>query len=398
MPILSVIIPTHNRAHYAVPTIRSVLSASADIEVVVTDTSDEDLISPQLQTEPGWSRVRLVRPGEPLSVVDNFNVGLANATGDYLAFLGDDDFVTPKIIDLVQWARQQQVDAIQLTFPVLYYWPDFMHKRLGDHYAGTLQVESFSGDVRQHDALGALRDAARNLGGGVGAMPRAYAGIVSRGLVQQIIAKHGALFGGVSPDIYSAALISETSARCVHVDYPVIIPGSSGASTAGQSARGKHVGGLRENAHIGAFKQLMWDDLVPEFYSVPTVWSYSLLRALDRVTTPVAPNYGRLYARCFFYHRSFVRFTLSSLKAARARDGSARIAVMLVSGFAAEIAWIFGKVVGMIRARWRPATGSVIKGLPNTQAACGKIAQVLQASYPPLKLPTHLAPRSNLPI
>jgi len=391
MPILSIIIPTHNRAKYAVPTIRSALSISPDVEVVVSDTSQEDHISGQFVNDPDWSRVRLVRPGQVLSVVDNFNQGLQHASGDYLLFLGDDDLVTPKIADLLTWAKRNRVDAIQLTFPAIYYWPDFMHKRLGDHYAGTLHLGTFSGAVRRHDAKRTLREAAEKLGGGVFDMPRAYAGIVSKDLVQAIVAKQGSLFGGVSPDIYSAALIADAATHCVSIDYPVIVPGSSGASTAGQSANGKHIGALRDNAHIGAFRNLIWDDLVPEFYSVPTVWSYSLLRALKTLDSSIQPNYGRLYVRCLFYHRYFLKLSLSSLRAAAKRLGWAKLSWQLARGAAAELQWIAGKLLAMARSKYQLGTNRVFTGITDTQDANLKISEFLQKSGPPLDLPHELA-------
>src|SRR3954471_7542732 len=122
MPVLSVIIPTHNRSHYAIPTIKGILSLSADIEVVVCDTSEVDLISQEFDRSPHKNRLRLIRPNRPLSVVDNFNVALASAAGDYLIFIGDDDFVLPDVIEIARWAQLKKIDAIRFTTPILYFW------------------------------------------------------------------------------------------------------------------------------------------------------------------------------------------------------------------------------------------------------------------------------------
>jgi hypothetical protein len=387
MPILSIIVPTHERAKYAVPTIRSLLESTPDdVEVVVTDTSANDVITSALQHDAGWTRVRMVRPGRPLSVVDNFNEGLRQSTGDYLLFLGDDDFVTPAVADLVRWAVRQSVDAIQLTFPALYYWPDFLHKRRHDFYAGTVQLEPFTGRIESHDAKAALQDAAANLGGGVGQMPRAYAGIVSRALVDRIVARYGALFGGVSPDIYSAALIAQECRHCVRVDYPLIVPGSSGASTAGQSAQGRHVGGLRDNPHIGAFKNLVWDPLVPEFYSVPTVWSFSLLKALEQVKPPVPTQPGRLFARCLFYHRHYFGPIRRSLRHWTTQVGLLRATTGLVAGMVVELGWVTRKVGQMIKARLHPVQGSMLTGQADSIAAARAMHAWLGNTAPALNL------------
>lgn len=376
MPLVSVIIPTHNRACYAIPTIRSVFATSPDIEIIVCDTSEVDLISPAFFNHPDASRLRLIRPNRPMSVVDNFNEAMSAATGDYLVFIGDDDFVSHALVEVAAWAAQQQVDAVKFNFPVAYYWPDFKHGTRGDEYSGTLHITPFTGTVSHHDAKQALLDAIYNFGGGVLEMPRAYAGMISQKLAKKINAKYGLLFGGVSPDIYSAALISLEVERCVKLDFPVVIAGSSGASTAGQSANGQHRGVLRDNAHIGAFKNLNWDDRIPEFYSVPTVWSYSLLKALEVASFNISNvNFPRLYAKCLIYQRSFSSATLTSLRTYTNSKNWWIIGFKLLKSGVEEAVWVFGKLKLRFQERNDMANKEIICGLNDTQSA----AEALEA-------------------
>lgn len=370
MPLVSVIIPTHNRAYYAIPTIRSVLAASPDIEVVVCDTSEVDLISSEFSSDPDLLRLRLVRPNRPMSMVDNFNEAMSAATGDYLVFIGDDDFVSHALVDVANWAARQHVDSVKFSFPVIYYWPDFEHRTRGDVYGGTLHIAPFTGAIGPYDAKKALQDSLHNFGGGVLEMPRAYAGMISRKLAEKICVRYGALFGGVSPDIYSATLISLESEHCVHIDFPVIIPGSSGASAAGQSANGKHVGGLRDNAHIGAFKDLKWDARIPEFYSVLTVWSYSLLKAVEAAHLAIDKvNFPRLYTKCLIYQRPFAIFTLISLKEYAKSRGWCRTAVGMLTSCIAEMGWVAGKLRDRFKVRYMPVEGGIKTGLTDTLKA-----------------------------
>jgi hypothetical protein len=378
--LVSVIIPTHNRARYALPTIRSVLETSTEIEVVVTDTSEADELSLPLQGHPGAARLKLLRPGRPLSVVENFELGLRAAQGRYLAFIGDDDLVAPQIVDLARWAESHDVDALRLSFAALYHWPDFMHKRHGDALAGTLMMTPYSGHVSAEQPRQAMQAAARDLGGGVGTMPRAYAGMISKRLAQDIVAKYGSLFGGVSPDIYSAVLIATESQHCVFVDFPIIVPGASGASTAGQSANGRHVGGLRDNAHIGAFRNLVWDPRIPEFYSVPTVWSYSLCKALERVNALSLANFERLYVRCLLYHRPYRAHTLAAIREHRSHSGWLHLLAGLLRASISEAGWIAGKLRSMLVQRARPGHVRVVRQLQNTAAAAAALGSLLDVS------------------
>lgn len=391
MPILSIVVPTHERAKYAIPTIRCLLEAMPDdVEVVVPDTSKADLITPALQHEPGWARVRLVRPERPLSVVDNFNEGLRHASGRYLLFIGDDDFVNPSLLEVLRQADREQVDAITFSTPALYFWPDFLHKRRDDFYAASLQVHGFSGAITSVDPMEALRSAAEDLGGGVGQMPRAYAGVVSRRVVDRAIEKYGPLFGGVSPDIYSAALISTEATHCIRVDYPLVVPGSSLDSTSGLSARGHHVGELRSNAHISAFKDLVWNPLVPEFYSVPTVWGYTLIEALKLIQPAVPVNLGRMYARCLFYHRPYWSFTRRSMGQWVREVGWGRATADLLTSAGRELGWIARKVYSLARHRLQPSLTHEIRQLPDSQHARRALSDWLRTDAPPLQLPARL--------
>jgi hypothetical protein len=349
--ILSVIIPTHERSRYAVSTIQSILKIDG-IEVVVSDTSDDDRIGPLFQEAQSLGRLKLHRPGRALSVVDNFNAALCIASGKYIAFLGDDDFVHESIVDIVRWAHEKGVDSLRCTFPASYYWPDFVSRYFGKGYSAKLAINSFSGKARKVNPVEAYRSALLDLGAGVKEMPRAYLGVLSRGLVERIRHRHGSLFGGVSPDIYSAALIANNSVSCFEIDYPFIVPGSSGASTSGQSAVGAHKGRLRENAHIAAFKDLRWDERVPEFYSVPTVWSYSLLRAASHFGDDESAGFGRLYVKCILMMPTFWREILRSALAQASRKGTAAMVGQLCMALMHEMGFQLHRVM---RRVFRPA-------------------------------------------
>lgn len=380
MPILSLIIPTHERFRYAKGTVEAILTMGDDIELVVSDTS---------ATNP-WNaishpRLKVVRPAPGISVVDNFNVALSHATGDYVCFIGDDDLIAPDLVDIARQAQQQSVEAVRFTFPIVFYWPDYLHRSNPEAYSGTVWVSDYSGRVRELDTHAALREAADKLGHGVFDMPRAYCGIVARTLIERILTQHGALFGGVSPDIYSAALIATHARKTLNIDFPAVVLGASGASTAGQSAAGQHVGGLRDNAHIRPFHDLVWHPLVPEFYSVPTVWSYSLVRALEQITLtpPVQPNWGRLYAQCLLYHRSYWRFTLRAMRNFIRERSAIELAATLIAGSVAEIGWALGRVHRRVSVRFAVTKDERIAGVQGSASAATIVTRTIAAGPKP---------------
>lgn len=387
-PLVSVIIPTHNRPACAVSSIRAVLDASPDIEVVVSDTSDVDNISAAFGPTPP-ARLKLLRPGRPLSVVENFNLGLAASSGEFLVFIGDDDLVSPEIADVATWARRAGVDAIGFSFPLLYYWPNFVSTTRWKASSATLAIEPYDGSLRELNTRAELARALANLGGGVLDMPRAYAGMVSRELVQRIQARHGDLFGGVSPDIYSAALISLEARRACRLDFPIVIPGASGGSTSGHSAQGRHVGGLRDNAHIGAFKDLVWDARVPEYYSVPTVWGFSLLKAIeDKPEWLRKASFGRLYLKCLMTDPHYKALVWQCFKA-RAQEAGWLHAL---GDAAVAVAREARRVAGVLLRRFiqtAPRGGEVVTDLADTEQALAAVRAHRKQHPVRLNLPGH---------
>jgi len=385
-PLVSVIIPTHNRPECAVSSIRAVLAASDSLEVVVSDSSPEDKISLAFAGDE-HPRLKLFRPGRPMNVVENFNFALAQATGEFVVFIGDDDLVAPQITDVAQWAKLNSIDAVSFTFPVLYYWPSFESTTRWDAVGSTLVVSQFSGRAYPIDNHSALVHALRNLGAGVMDLPRAYAGMVSRSLVDRIISAHGALFGGVSPDIYSAALIAMECKSAYRVDYPIIVPGACGSSTSGQSARGKHVSGLRANAHIAAFRDLIWDDRIPEYYSVPTVWGFSILKAIeDNPHWLRRANFSHLYVKCAVKDPQYICFVLRSFSNHLQRSGALRTSFELLTALTGEASRVVRKLKAGLIGKYRPIKRRVIPDVLDTEQALQALLRDLSASEHMLEL------------
>ena len=159
-----------------------------------------------------------------------------------------------------------------------------------------------------------LKKACQNFGGGPQQMPRAYLGLISKKLIDRTLAKYSKLFGGVSPDIFSACLLSHEVVNYCIIDYPFIIPGSTAESTSGKSAEGSHKGSLRENDHIKPFKNLIWDISIPEIYSVSSVWGFSMLEACKKLPTDYTLNFPRLYIKSILRTPEFYNEILFSAK------------------------------------------------------------------------------------
>ena len=303
---LSIIIPTHNRATCLYHTIQACLSLGPRCEIVVCDSS-ETPSSLQSLGVLGRHNVQLRVNPSTYSVVDNFNSGVKMARGRYMLFIGDDDFVSSGVLTAVNYASVYNADCISFTYPATYWWPTFNHRRTGKLLASRLQVNEYTSNFTRRNAKRELKRAAERLGQGPLRMPKAYCGLLRRSYVLSVIQEFGPLFGGVSPDIYSAVLLSMHSPVYFEYDFPVVVPGISASSTSGLSSEGRHVGRLFASAHLIPFRGIKWDRRVPKFYSVQSVWAYSMLSALNKTKSNTRPYFLALYLETIIFNREFLR-------------------------------------------------------------------------------------------
>lgn len=344
MALVSIVIPTKNRAQYARWTIDACVRLGDQCEVVVADSSADNILSDALRELELLDKVVYIRTHPEFSVVDNFNEAIRHASGQFVTCIGDDDIVTSAVMDVLNYALNFDIEAITFSFPVTYWWPDFVHRRRGTFDAATVGAEAFTGVVKRLDPRRELQRAAAKLGTGPQNMPRIYAGLVRRSLLDRINQKYGALFGGVSPDVYSSTLLAHECQSLIHIDYPVIVPGLSGGSTSGTSSNGTHLGKLRNNSHIAPFRNLIWDERIPEYYSVPTVWSFSMLKALEQVGKVEMANFFNLYLKCALYTRGYGKDIKAPFrKYVRRRNvgliGDAMTAVVAETGYVLGAVW-----------------------------------------------------------
>lgn len=98
-PKVSVIIPAYNKAEETVRAVESVLAQTVPCECIVVDDGGDDLLGdrlyPHLHTHNNLIYIRQDNRGASAAR----NRGIAEAKGDYLAFLDCDDWYEPKKIE-----------------------------------------------------------------------------------------------------------------------------------------------------------------------------------------------------------------------------------------------------------------------------------------------------------
>lgn len=392
-PKISVVIPTRNRPQFLLDSVNVALAHCVNVEVVVCDNSDTDALRERLAEQVAGGRVIYDHGAELRSVVQNFERAANLASGDWLIFIGDDDSIGPGLEDVAKWATRAGVEAVVSysdTFVALYYWPGVKSKYYGDAYAARLFVWPFTGEARQIDGMVELRRVARRFGGNLGALPRAYHGLVSRALFDRVRQQHGHVFGGVSPDIYSAALIAAHSRKSALVNYPFVIPGGSSPSTAGQGAARTDVLSLRQTDHIARFgSAFAWDARIPEFYAPQTVWAFSLLKALEQLPElRIRPAYGRLYARCLLYCHRYSKITWRTAFSRASGGSKLGMLFALAAGAIGEMAELSKRVARRIASPGPMGNARRFNDLATISQAYASLVAYIEKSGSHLKLPT----------
>ena len=108
MSTISVVITTHNRPHLLPRAIESARLAGAAVEVVVVDDASGDETAEVCRNLSG---IRYVRVERNQQVAGARNIGILNSTGEYIAFLDDDDVRLAGSLDLQVAALDSSPDA-----------------------------------------------------------------------------------------------------------------------------------------------------------------------------------------------------------------------------------------------------------------------------------------------
>lgn len=311
-PVLSIVVPTHNRAVYAISCIEAILAFSdADLQLVVTDTSTDHELE-RLLHRPECSfladpRLVYVKIEEPSNLTKNHNAAMELAEGEYVCLIGDDDCITQGAIEAARWALEHDVSVVSQNITTTYAWPDFKSLLARAGHAGRLYVPRRAGGGRWRDARGDLRAALARALQGTDQLPRCYHGVVRRDLLRQIQSEAGAFFSGSSPDMSGAVALACSIERYYETDLPLTIPGVSGGSNSGRSAMNTHKGALTSETQTSGFENAGWIEGVPKFFSVETVWAHAGLVTLEKLDPSLLTqfNYARLLALCSLRHPDF---------------------------------------------------------------------------------------------
>ena len=317
-PILSIIIATKNRSQYVGACVRSLLGITAlDIEIVVQDNSDNDHTATAIAPLTVDRRLVYIHCTDQLSISDNYTKGLEAASGEYIAFLGDDDGVNPELAEAVRWAKTEGLDALVGCSAASYLWPDVIFAIYGKLLSATLIIRSFSGTISYPNPETEIRRCVRRAGYNFGRLPKVYHGVVRREFLDLIFHDTGTYFPGPTLDMATAVALASVLECYAHIDYPLFLPGTGRGSGGGGGTEKKHDWSLESVPWLSHRAIGLWSDLVPRYCCGTTLWAEDViqaLKAMDRDDLLQHFNAVFLYARCAVFNRHHNSQTLATFR------------------------------------------------------------------------------------
>ena len=272
----SVVIPTRERAATLRHALRTCLDQNFDdFEVVVSDNAGSSATRAAVEEFAG-PKVRYVRTPELLAMSSNWDFAVAQARGEYVVLIGDDDGLLPHALaELDALTRERKARVVRWE-PAYYTWPSFALPGESDY----LRVPLGRG-VRELSGLDTIRSV-------IGfrlpyaALPMLYNAAVHRAVLDELRAKVGRVFPHSVPDVYSGFAVAAVAGRFLSTDIPMSISGQSGASNGIATLFNRGRSAIdREFRDLNAKEGLLPDPRIPDlpvFPHVPVADAFAFAR------------------------------------------------------------------------------------------------------------------------
>ncbi|MFN4974345.1 MAG: glycosyltransferase family 2 protein, partial [Bacteroidota bacterium] len=222
-PMLSVIIPTRERADTLFHTLRTVVEQDYEkLEIIISDNASTDNTEEVVR---GYTdkRLRYINTGKRLGMSENWEFALSHVTGDFVMYLGDDDGLLPNACsDVANIISKTNAKAVIWNKPN-YNWPSITNMP----NTVTLQCAYDLCEMEGNVVLKAVASGRTSYG----RLPVLYSGFVSMKSLNIIKKKSGDFFQSISPDVYSGLVLAEELKTYLYSFRPFSISGGSRHST-----------------------------------------------------------------------------------------------------------------------------------------------------------------------
>lgn len=312
IPLISIVVPTKNRYYYLENFVNSFVAfQSSEIELIIQDNSDVQSTGfLTYLNEANDKRIKYNFTPGWLSVVENCELGIDVASGQYVCMLGDDDGMLFKIsLEVIKYSIKNGHDAV-IVNKAEYYWPDTSHAVWKDLLAGSIFYKQYSFISKRISVANELSLVLKEgASSSLRSLPRVYHGFVKKETLSKLKLISGSYFPGPSPDMANAIGLSRVVESLVEIDVPAVISGHSKKSGGGMGAEKKHHGRIEDQSFLPKNTSKLWSNKIPKFWSGSTIYAESAKEALLRTNSPkeLRLNYSYLWAYCLVFESKYFK-------------------------------------------------------------------------------------------
>lgn len=277
--LLSIVVPTKNRYPYLFKLIELVDSFATDeIELVITDNNDDNTPMQEYFKEHGQGHFIVYKHqvGQ-VSMSENSDRAILNSSGEYVCFIGDDDAVTPYVIDCAKWMKKNDIEIV-VPSELSYHWPDFITNI--ETEKASLKYIPFTGQIKSINCEAVLKEIMRRGFVDRGRLPLAYHGIAKRSTLDKIYDVCHTFYPGPSPDIANGVALSLVSDKYYSVSLPIVISGASATHGGGIRTKKNHAADIDEIPFMPKGTKQKWEKNIPLIWTGSTIWCESAIKAL----------------------------------------------------------------------------------------------------------------------
>lgn len=321
IPLLSVVIPTHNRSQYMFSCIQSLIKIEGNMEIIISDSSTDLKLKNLLEGDLNYllndARLKYYHTTDELDMTANLNRAISFSTGHYVVCIGDDDTVIPDVLSYLELFKEKDIDIIAPDVVINYAWPDFSTKYFKNGHKSNLYIdynEPYCIQVKTGDAL---KVAINNCFQGTEGLPKLYHGFVSRKTLLKVKRLTGEFLHGSTPDMSASIALCYVSESFYRCNFPLTIPGASGMSNTGRAANNRHVGLLKDEKQTENILDSSWIRGIPKYFSVEVVWAQSGLETARKFDNQICSKFPflKLIALCTIKHPVFLIKNMEALRA-----------------------------------------------------------------------------------
>lgn len=232
MSMVSIVIPTRNRAHLLRSALKSAVEQTfRDIQIVVCDNASVDKTRDVVHsyTHDG---LRYVRTDKTLSMPDNWDFALRHADGEYITYLTDDAYLLPHCIETVIRELKQYGARVGVWKHCAYFTPEWLEPgRRNIVYVPRSTLKSYL--LESKTQLSILYSRTRKISSPI---PKSLNSICHRSIVNKVIGIQRRFFLPPCPDFTSAASVMLNVPEYLVIDQPMFVDGVTTSSIGATSS------------------------------------------------------------------------------------------------------------------------------------------------------------------